>query len=392
MAIIAGYDNGRLYTKTVGLDQKIITVNAVCRGYELRTIEQKISVPEQQMDFDFYKDDKKLGRFFVGGMAVKNHSGDLIFSTSGMKKFSAEVQNFELAKFFGNMALLAFKQGMAGGVVECFIGTGLPIEEFFSSSDTGLDEFVKEVLSSRFKVEFLSEIYKGYSIEFKVKAMEKTAEGTASLTGTRVMFQNGQITVNDSLERYLQVGPILVVNLGSSTSDLAVLLEDGTYDPRGFIGIEIGSEWALSYVGRRLKEEYGYTPEKIDLEALVLSGKNLLYKGTTIELVTMVNEAYGLLINQVRTKLYEALRMNNININALGAVFYTGGTSEFAVKTLGSDAVKRLIKDVPGILSDDPIFDDAKGYLALAYTEYVQSKQQVTGIAVDPNKDLVEVS
>lgn len=393
MELIIGYDNGRLYTKTVGAEQKILTINAICRGYQLRTLENKIEIPELQMDFNLYEEDVKIGRFFIGGMATKNHSGDLVFSTSGMRKFSPELINFEKAKFMGNQALLAFKQGVKmGEVIDCYVGTGLPIEEYFDSQESSLEKFIQEIVGKRYRVEFLSEVFRNYQLELRVKGMEKTAEGTASLTGTRVKLENGKIVMNDFLDQYLKLGPILVVNLGSSTSDLAVLLEDGTYDPRGFIGLSIGSEWALDYMSRQLKEVHGYMPTKIELEALVLNGKNLRFKGETIPLVDIAKEAYGLLLNQLRNKLYEALRTNNIDKNALGAVFYTGGTSEFLVKCVGSDHVKELIKNVPGLLSADPIFDDAKGYFMIAYMSSIQQKQQLTGIVSEADEEVVEVS
>lgn len=393
MDMILGYDNGRLYTKTVGAEQKILTVNAVCRGYQLRALENKIELPELQLDFNLFEEDVKIGRFFVGGMATKNHTGDLVFSTSGMRKFSPELINFEKAKFFGNQALLAFKQGAKiGESIDCYVGTGLPIEEYFDSQESSLDKFIQDTVGKRYRVEFLSDIFQNYKIELRVKGMEKTAEGTASLTGTRVRLENGKIVMNDFLDQYLKLGPILVVNLGSSTSDLAVLLEDGTYDPRGFIGLNIGSEWALDYMSRQLKENHGYMPTKIELEALVLNGKNLRFKGETIPLVDISKEAYGLLLTQLRNKLYEALRTNNIDSNALGAVFYTGGTSEFLTKCVGTDQVKNLIKNVPGLLSTDPIFDDAKGYFMIAYMNNIQQKQQVTGILSEKDEEVVEVS
>ncbi len=393
MEMIIGYDNGRLYTKTVGVDHKILTINAVCRGYQLRTLENKVDVPELQMDFILYEEDTKIGRFFVGGMATKNHSGDLVFSTSGMQKFSPELISFEKAKFFGNQALLGFKHGIKmGESVECYVGTGLPIEEYFDEQDSSLDKFIQEIKGKRYKVEFLSEVFRNYHIEIRVKEIAKTAEGTASLTGTRVKLEHGKIVMNDYLDQHLNLGPILVVNLGSSTSDLAVLMEDSTYDPRGFIGLNIGSEWALDYISRQLKEIHGYMPSKIELEALVLNGKNLRFKGETIPLVDIAREAYGLLLNQLRNKLYEALRTNNIDANALGAVFYTGGTSEFLAKCVGSDQVKSLIKNVPGLLSSDPIFDDAKGYFMIAYMSHIQFKQQMTGIVSDDSEEVVEVS
>lgn len=393
MDLIIGYDNGRLYTKTVGAEQKILTVNAICRGYQLRTLENKIEVPELQMDFNLYEEDVKIGRFFVGGMATKNHSGDLVFSTSGMRKFSPELINFEKAKFLGNQALLAFKQGVKmGDAIDCYVGTGLPIEEYFDSKESSLQKFIQAIVGKRYRIEFLSDVFRNYQIELRVKGIEKTAEGTASLTGTRVKLENGKIVMNDFLDQYLTLGPVLVVNLGSSTSDLAVLLEDGTYDPRGFIGLNIGSEWALDYMSRQLKEIHGYMPTKIELEALVLNGKNLRFKGETIPLVDIAKEAYGLLLNQLRNKLYEALRTNNIDSNALGAVFYTGGTSEFIGKCVGTDKVKGMIKNVPGLLSADPIFDDAKGYFMIAYMSSIQQKQRITSIVSEEDEEVVEVS
>lgn len=392
MDMIVGYDNGRLYTKTVGVEQKVLTINAVCKGFPLRRLENKVEIPELQMDFNLYEEDVKIGRFFVGGMATKNHSGDLIFSTSGMQKFSHELIYFEKAKFLGNQALLAFKQGVKmGEVIDCYVGTGLPIEEYFDSQESSLEKFIQEIVGKRYRIEFLSDVFRNFKIELRVKGMEKTAEGTASLTGTRVKLENGKMVMNDYLDQYLKLGPILVVNLGSSTSDLAVLLEDGTYDPRGFIGLNIGSEWALDYMARQLKEIHGYMPTKIELEALVLNGKNLRFKGETIPLIEIAKEAYGLLLNQLRNKLYEVLRTNNIDTNALGAVFYTGGTSEYLAKSLGTEQVKGLIKNAPGLLSLDPIYDDAKGYFMIAYMSSIQQKQQLTGI-VSEDEEVIEVS
>lgn len=392
--LIIGYDNGRLYTKVVSIEEKFIFLNAVSKGYEMRQIESKNDLPENQMDFELYENEKGLGRFFTGPMAVKHHNGDLIYSTSGMKKFSPEVLLYEKAKFIGALALAAFKQGAAKGeVIEAFVGTGLPIEEYFDSKVGNLDQFIAAVEGNRYKVIFKAAAFSHYEVEIKVRGIAKSAEGTSSLMGTMMTIENSKLIKSTWLDPYIKHGPIMVFNIGSSSFDIAVLNEDGSYDPRGFIGLEIGSEWALDYISRRLKEQYGYMPEKIELESLVLSGKNLRYRGETIELKEISREAYSVLLDKLRIMAHEALRKCNIKVDGLGAVFYTGGTVEFMTARLGTEAVKGIIKDVPGLISTDPIYDDARGYLTMAYLLYLERRESETGASsLNFDEELVEVN
>ncbi len=393
-SIIIGYDNGRLYTKAKIEERKVVSINAVSKGYDLRQMENQNELPENQMDFMLYEDGKLLGRFFTGAMAVKNHSGDLIYSTSGIKKFAPDMLLFEKVKMLGSIGLLAYKQGVSNNdQLEAYMGTGLPIEEYFDDNDSNLDGFIKSVIGKRYKLEFMAKEFKGYTIEVKIKEVEKTAEGTSSLLGNRMSLEKGKLVKDPRLDTYLSEGPIMVINIGSSSSDIAVFKEDGTYDSKGFIGLEIGSEWVLDNISRRLKEEYGYMPDKIKLEGLVLSGAKIKYKGKIIELKEIAEEAYRAFLNKFRTMLLETLRAYNVSVSELSAVFYTGGTTGYIESILGDAAIKNIISEVPGLISTDPLFDDAKGYLIVAYAKYLETKRiETAGVTEDSDEDVIEVS
>lgn len=261
--INAGWDPGRLNNKLyLGDRHKIINMNAICSGYERRSLEAEEGEAVNFLDVEVYQEDNLLGRYFVGGMAYKHHRGDLRCAASGLPKFEQEYQNHdEVVKLVTHLALSQLECGNSSKNAVFRLGTGSPTEEYFENPSI-LEKFAQRLKKS-YRVHFLHPIFKRAEIQVMVPKMYFKPEGTASMIS--MAYREDLKRREEVTEAFNKGHKIICVNIGSSTTDVAILLADMTFDSSGFFGINVGTSNALNQIRSYLYKDFAYDLPKLSL-------------------------------------------------------------------------------------------------------------------------------
>ncbi len=365
--IIAGWDPGRLNNKLFMQDKKLINMNAICNGYERRILEEEKGEHKNFLDVEVYRDEEHLGRYFVGGMAYRFNRGDLRWSANGIPKFH-DIENGidEVIKLVTHLALAVQEPGQEKQV-SFRLGTGAPTEEYFEQPK--LLTALAEVLKHEYRVVFKHPLFSGASVRVRVPEVHFKPEGTASVVS---MCYTDELQHKRDIQKYLEKGYIIGMNIGSSTTDIAIMNSRLEFEPAGFFGIPVGSSNALNEIRGQLYRDYGYDVTKVKLDFLIRQYPRIKYKGQVIELEEMAKRPFKSLADLLKTKFYDQIEMKGIELGEAGALFISGGTV-----LLASTALEGFIPGVQSVISSDPLFEDARGYfLEAKYYDELDKKAQ----------------
>ncbi|MTI53811.1 hypothetical protein [Geosporobacter ferrireducens] len=353
--INAGWDPGRLNNKLyIDSGHKIINMNAICSGYERRNLEEEVGETINFLDVEVYQEEEFLGRYFVGGMAYKHHRGDLRWAASGIPKFEYEDHNYdEIIKMVTHLALSQFDVRDLHKKAAFRLGTGSPTEEYFENPEV-LEKFA-QIMRKPYKVRFLHPIFKEAEVEVVIPKMYFKPEGTASMIS---MAYGEDLSRKEEITRAFEKGhKIICINIGSSTTDVAMMLPDMTFDSSGFFGISVGTSNALNQVRSQLYKDYGYDISKIKLDFLIRKYKKVSYKGNIIDLESISKRPMEDMLALLKTRFFDQLELRGIVPGEAGAVYFSGGGITFIEERL-----ENFIHGVATKLSIDPLFEDARGY------------------------------
>lgn len=380
--INVGWDPGRLNNKIYLEDKKLINMNAICSGYDRRVLEKEEGNLENFLDVDVYRGDKYLGRYFVGRMAYLFNRGDIRWSTNGIPKFSDIDNNYdEIIKMVTNLALTQFDPNNPKKKVVFRVGTGSPTEEYFEKPDA-LDKFI-EMMNIPYRVVFKHEIFKGSEIEVVVPKVYFKPEGTASLIS---MAFKDNLSKAPEVEDILNKGyKIIGINIGSSTSDVAIMKPNMEFDTNGFFGIDVGSSKALNEIRDILYTKYSYNTNKLKVDYLIRNYSKVSYKGEIINLEEIKEQPLNNMLALLKTKFYDEVEKRGIDLGEAGVLFISGGT----VKLI-EDRLKNFIPGVTTKISLNPLFEDARGYYLEAKTQEAL-EQNIEKEIFETNEDKIFV-
>lgn len=381
--IIAGWDPGRLNNKLYLDDKKIINMNAICSGYERRTLEDEEGDFKNYLDVEIYRGGEFLGRYFVGGMAYKHNRGDIRWATNGVAKFQdIDESSDEIIKLVTHLALSQYDANNPSKKVYFRLGTGVPTEEYFEQPEL-LDK-LKETLKQPYKVIFKHKMFNYAEIEVAVPEVYFKPEGTASVISMAYDDNlQGRAEIKEILEKgYKAVG----INIGSSTSDVAILNSNMEFEPIGFFGIDVGTSNALNEIRTILYKEYEYDANKLKLDFLIRNYKMVRYKGQIINLEEIKRQPYRNLISLLKTKFYDQIEMRGIDLGEVGAFMVAGGGVTFI-----GNALDNFIPKANTIISLDPLFEDARGYFLESKINYLLSKKSESNIYLEGDDSKNEI-
>lgn len=382
--VTAGWDGGRLNNKLYLEDNKFLNMNAICSGYDRRVLEEETGELQNFLDVEVYKGEEFLGRYFVGNMAYKNNRGDLRWSAGTIPKFYDSENNYDdIIKMVTYLALSQYDPNNLKKKVSFRVGTGVPTEEYFEHHEI-LEKFC-ELFNQPYKVIFKHELFSGAEIEISVPKIHFKPEGTASILS--FMFSDDlQMTdqVKDILnKRYKIIG----INIGSSTTDAAIMKSNMEFESAGFFGIDVGSSKALNEIRAVLYTQYGYDTTKLKVDYLIRNYNKVNYKGQIIDLSEIKKVPFSNLISLLKTKFYDEIEMRGVDLSEVGALFVSGGAIALVGKKL-----ENFIDRVPTVYSMNPLFDDARGYYLEAKTYEISEKQKEKEVFEEKDDDICVVS
>lgn len=392
-----GWDPGRMYDKIYtiidGEVYKESSINCICKGYQRTVLEEENNIDEikNYLDIDVYEEDKYLGRFFLGYMAKQYNLDDLIISSNEIMKYSKDIIKYEKVRMIGYIAYLGYISKLNSKDMNVVIGSGVPTKEFFAKNNELSS--IKEDLKKRYTVKFNHSLFNNYQVNINIDLVSFSPEGTATGITTK-------ISVNDNMD--LEPNQLLidelgndyfVLNLGSSTGDGAMLTE-GKFNPKGFIGLNIGSSTVIKQVINDTEEVCGYKTDKITMDYLMMNTTHINYEGNVVDIETIASERYENLLTQVKLNLLNELELRNIKYKNLTSVYLSGGLVE-TLKKMNYHALKNILP-IKTVISTDPLFDEAKGYMIAAISEYEKIKLSAQkGLGFDQsqsdNKKVIKV-
>ncbi len=380
--ITAGWDPGRLNNKLYLENTKIINMNAICPGYERRTLEQEDGELVNFLDVEIYQGEDFIGRFFVGGMAYKHHRGDLRWATNGVPKFE-DLSNFdEIVRMVTHLALSQFDLKDLKKKAFFRLGTGSPTEEYFENNEA-LAKFA-EALRKPYLVKFLHPLFRGAEIEVVIPKMHFKPEGTASMIS---MAYDDNLRRKDEINKILDKGlKIIGINIGSSTTDVAILNPDMTFDPAGFFGLDVGTSNALNQMRSQIYRDNGYDISKVKLDFMIRKYKKVSYKGQVIDVESLQKKPFENMLALMKTKFFDQLEMKGIIPGEAGAVYVSGGGATHLM-----DKLRNFLIGVPTIISMDPLFEDARGYFLEAKINELLEERVEGEVFIDTTEDFEEV-
>ncbi len=350
--IPAGWDPGRLNNKLYLENDKVLSMNAICSGYQRRVLEQEEGPLVNFLDVELYQEEDFMGRYFVGAMAYKFNRGDLRWSTSGLPKFhSIDSGNDEIVKLMTYLALSQVSIGNEKKEIFC-LGTGVPTEEYFEQPELLAD--FEEALKYEYKVVFKHPKFCNSIVKIRIKSVYFKPEGTSAIIS---MCYSDDFKKKPFIDSYLEKGPIIGMNIGSSTTDVSIMNSKMEFEPQGFFGLPIGSSNPLNEVRNLLYKSYNYDVPKVKLDHLIRTYNLVKYKGHTIDLKQLSNKPYKNLVSLLKSQFYDKVEQAGILLGESGALFISGGTCLRL-----QDELHSFIPGVQTVISADPLFEDARGY------------------------------
>lgn len=306
-------------------------MNVICQATNRRMLGSKNTNPLNLLDVTVSEiqkgNSKKLGRYFVGGLAHKESQGDLLErSELDVKGESPEI----LILLMTGIAYSLFDPQNLVKTENVSLGTSLPTEEYFA--DEILNKFKSTLINKEYTVEFHESYFNGAKITMNFVNVEIQPEGTspemAYIYDLNGNYKEGMEKVEEEVH--------LSINIGSITTEISVF-EAGEFNSNGFKGIPIGTSKPLDKILESLEHDEGLTGiSRHKLDYIIRNNKSLTVfvkndvKDITKELNILKDEKFAffttLLVNRINKVLSSAgitpSLVNRVNMSG-------GGTSSF---------------------------------------------------------------
>lgn len=333
--------------------EKLEIMNVVAPGYNRRIlggIEKgqlvnllDVTISKDGVPFD-------IGRYFVGGLAFKENRGDLIEKSKRDIK-AKSVQTIVL--MVTGIAYSLYDPQEPVKTENVAIGTLLPTEEFFCTSEDLVSELEKELTGS-YTIKFNSNAFKGAEITINIVDKEIQPEGAAGHLAA-IYNMDGSVKDDIEVENEVQLG----IFIGSITTEVSVY-NNGTFDARGMFGLNLGTAEPLDKIIGDL--DLDLTRHQVDHFILTkkpfivnVNGERLDY---TERLNKFAENRYKIFVRQLCNEINKKLNKQGINMELITRVNLGGGG---AIATF--DAFKDEFRAGNVHLINDARFANARGSL-----------------------------
>lgn len=350
-----GYDPGRHTCKNyMDGDKEYINLNVISNGYDRRELEEEASDEKNLLDVQVSRADQKLGRYFVGGMAYKYHDGDLRWSTRAIPKF-ADIDTVP-DDIINMVTHIAYNHHVKGQKVTIRIrlGTGVPTEDYFERPEV-LDHF-RNMIKDPYTVKFLHSIFQDAEVTVHFAQVYFKPEGAATLISNcydNTLKLRDHVKANKE-KRTLALG----LNIGSTTSDAAIMKPNMKFDSKGFFGLPIGTTDAFKKIRMEIEKNFAYRLNNFKLAHLLQNYKTIMYRQRVIDLEEIKKGPLESLLASLKTQYLDKCEEKGIDLGEAGYISIAGG----GVLDLGAKKLENFIPGIPTIVDPNPLMADARGY------------------------------
>lgn len=371
--INVGYDPGRHTTKIyMDGDKEYINLNVISNGYDRRELEEEAADEKNLLDVDVERAGQRLGRYFVGGMAYKYHDGDLRWSTRAIPKFSdIDVVPDDIIKMVTHIAYNHHVKGQKV-TLRIRLGTGVPTEDYFECPEV-LDHF-RNIIKDPYTVRFLHPIFQDAEVTVHFAQAYFKPEGTATLISNGY---DNTLKVRDHVKANNENGTFaLGLNIGSTSSDAAIMKSNMKFESKGFFGLPIGTTDAFKKIRMELRKNYGYEINNFKLAYLLQNYKTIQYRQKVIDLEQIKKGPFESLLASLKTQYLDTCEEKGIDIGEAGYICIAGG----GVLDLSEEKLENFIPGIPTIVDPNPLMADARGYwieCKFAELQEIKAKKEV---------------
>lgn len=353
--------------------QKVEVMNVVSQGYERRILGGEKGHLSNLLDVNIEmevtediitngkitgskKEVKDIGRYFVGGIAYKYGKGDIIEKTAQDVKAK---NNDSIILLVTGVAYALYDSNKPEKVENIAVGTLLPTEEYFEETEDLVELFNSKLLNKTFTVKFNSPVFNGAKITIKFVDTDIEPEGTA---GQLAVCFNYDGSAKEELEK-IKEGIYLGVFVGNITTELAIF-DHGEFDPRGFIGIKLGTANPLDSILADLRNKGLDNMTRHQIDFIIRNKKPLIIsteKGNvdlTEDLNKFTNNRFSYFTKLLVNRIFTELSRNGINISFFNGVNLGGGGASLYFNEFKKEFNKGNVN-----LVDDPRFANAIGAL-----------------------------
>jgi len=341
---------------------KIEVMNVVAQGYKRRIMGTEKGHPANLLDVTITSEGKAIGsgRYFVGGLAFSENRDDLIEKT----KRDVKATNIDtIILLMTGIAYSLYDPNKPIKTESIALGTLLPTEEYWYDGEDKAgnvlpdDYLVKEFekrLQKEYTVKFHSPVFKNAEITIKIEDYDIVPEGVAGHMAV-IYDEKGNTREGVKVENEVHLGIII----GSITTEVSVY-NNGEFDPRGFVGIPLGTSDPLD----KIIDSLGIDMTRHQVDYLLRNKKqlNVNMGGNTIDLTPRLNseaeDKFGFFTKQVVNSLNKKLSRQGIKTNLVTRINLGGGG---AITT--ADSFKKEFNHGNIVLANDPRFANALGAL-----------------------------
>jgi hypothetical protein len=276
------------------------------------------------------------------------------------------------------VALSKIEEGLEGPI---YLYLALPPIEVRTAKDA-----VKQKFTGKYRVEF-PKFRGGIKVEFEIADVSCYEESFMALLS---YFFDLNGTLKEKAKKYL-TGNILSLDIGASTTDLAIL-KNGRYLDKSGQTYKIGGNIARDYLRDLIRAQYGFDLPAEDAEVTMAEGR-LQLGNTYVDIRDLVTEAKMNFAQAVVEQMQSYFRQVNIPIQTIRAIVVSGGGSMQSqyinengeiIKTSEpmSYYITQSLKDVcPGVevepYGDEPRMANIRGLLIRAKVDIAKKSKMM---------------
>lgn len=322
-------------------------MNIIAPGYNRRMLKMDVAHLSNLLDVNIYIDGEDQGRYFIGGLAVKENKGDFLEKTRQDTKATNKDTIYLL---MSSIAYALYDPQNPVKVETIALGSLLPTEEYFAEDFKLLDEF-EENFKKQYKIKFNHPAFNKAEITINIVDTDIEPEGAAGLLSS-VYELNGNVRKGmENLENETYLG----IFIGSVTTEVAIL-ENGEFNSNGFFGQPLGTSEPID----NIISDLGVDISRHRIDYLIRNNKQLVANSEdlTEKLQKSKEQRFSYFTKLLINRIYKKLDSNGINTKLISKVLMGGGGAITIQESFNKEFNLGNIK-----LVDNPRYANATGAL-----------------------------
>lgn len=363
-----GNDTLKIYLDEKNFEgkDKLEVMNVVSPGYNRRIMGTEKGHLSNLLDVNVIAGGEDLGRYFVGGLAFKENRNDLLEKN----KRDIKATNIDtIILLITGLAYSMYDPNEPVKTENIALGTLLPTNEYWKEEEDLVSKFGDNFKKS-YTVKFNSPAFNKAEISINFIDDDIQPESAAGHIASIYNRDGSKKAGSENCENEVYLG----IFIGSITTEVSIY-ENGEFNPRGFIGIDLGTSDPLD----KIIDDLGIDMTRHQLDHIIRNKKPMIVNrnGITEDFTDKLNKAkerrFNIFTRLLVNRINKELSKQGINTSMINRVNMGGGG---AITTFDSFKKEFAVGNV--VLVEDARFANALGALLS-----IKGKQQEQDVAAD---------